>query len=734
MIQRIVIRGKATFDNDGCDFTQLKPINVIFGENGTGKTTISRILNAPDNFSDCIVEQETGKTLPVLVYNRDFCNTNLSELNNIAGVYTLGKDNVENQHMLEAQQKEYQELKDKIEQNKKRINSINNELTKLESAFFALCWNDILHSTNYSKFVKIFEGGRNSQKKFAQLIITHYEHRITTQKTLEDLSLSYDTIFAKEPQPIDVITYTAPDVNDIEVNSIWSTPIIGHADVDIAGLIKRYDISDWVQKGKTIIQHNNLDVCPFCQQPIDESFIKKLELLFDDRYDAQRRTLTQLEERYKSVLNPFINKCRSILENTELIKFFSATSLSENLNKLIVLFRSNTEKITSKILEPSRSISLNQSNDLLNTIISIIEAGIQKINLHNQAIKNIKTERDVLSNEIWSYIVCEHSSAIETFLKSSNNMRSKTQTLESQINDDNQTLQQINAEIIRLKSSMTSIETAIESINATLKFFNLTNFKLERKDQFRYTIKRYTGEDVNDTLSEGEKTFISFLYFYQLIKGGRTAANTNEDKIVVIDDPISSLDSNILYVVSSLIKELLKDISKDSSNVKQIFILTHNVFFHHDVTQRNRNNNERDKYAFWILYRTHNVTKAKPFESKNPITSNYSLLWHELKRIANDANYDCGIAQNIMRRIYDYYFKFIGHYDDDSIINSFNNESEQKICRSLLCSINDGSHRVFEDIYYVPGQISKELQLEVFKQIFQQMNHTEHYNMMWNNA
>ena len=734
MIEKIVIRNQATFDDEGCSFTQLKPINVIYGENGTGKTTISRILYAPSNFSDCVVEQRAGFALPVLVYNRDFCNNNLSELNNNAGVYTLGEDNVENQHNLEEAQKKYKDLKDKIEQNRKRVNSISNEINKSENSFFTFCWNDVLLSANYSKFTKIFEGGRNSRKKFAHLIITHFEHHTTTTKTLEELSFSYDTLFANEPQPIETPTVIRPNVSDIEAHSIWATPIVGHADVDIAGLIKKYDISDWVQKGKTIIQDNNLAVCPLCQQTIDDSLIQKLNLLFDDRYEEQRCILSQLETQYKSTLNSFINSCRSILGNAELIKFFNTASMSEELNKLIELFQSNVESITSKVQEPSRSINLIQTDSILNSIISIIDEGIEIIGTHNKSIKNIKTEREALSKEIWSYIVTEHSTTIETYLKTSKNMLSRKKDLEDHIGSDIQALEQIDAEILKIKSSMSSIEAAIESINAVLKFYNLTNFRLERKDQFRYTIKRNSGEDVNDTLSEGEKTFISFLYFYQLIKGGVTAANANEDKIVVIDDPISSLDSNILYVVSSLIKDLLKDISQSVSNVKQIFILTHNVFFHHDVTQRNSNKRERDKYAFWILYRTHNITKANHFDSKNPITSNYSLLWHELKRIVTDSNYDCGIALNIMRRIYDYYFKFIGHYNDDNIIDSFDNESEQKICRSLLCNINDGSHVVFEDIYYVPGQIPKELQLDVFKRIFEQMNHIEHFNMMWNNA
>lgn len=57
------------------------------------------------------------------------------------------------------------------------------------------------------------------------------------------------------------------------------------------------------------------------------------------------------------------------------------------------------------------------------------------------------------------------------------------------------------------------------------------------------------------TLSEGEITFITFLYFLQLTKGSIDKDSISEDRILVIDDPVSSLDSNILFIVSSLLKD-----------------------------------------------------------------------------------------------------------------------------------------------------------------------------------
>ena len=84
-------------------------------------------------------------------------------------------------------------------------------------------------------------------------------------------------------------------------------------------------------------------------------------------------------------------------------------------------------------------------------------------------------------------------------------------------------------------------------------------------DENYYQIQRTNGELANETLSEGEITFITFLYFMQLVRGGTKPENTSENRVVVIDDPISSLDSTILFVVSSLLKEEIKKLKEAQS-------------------------------------------------------------------------------------------------------------------------------------------------------------------------
>jgi len=231
------------------------------------------------------------------------------------------------------------------------------------------------------------------------------------------------------------------------------------------------------------------------------------------------------------------------------------------------------------------------------------------------------------------------------------------------------------------------------------------------------------------TLSEGEITFITFLYFLQLVKGSTNETEITDDRILVIDDPISSLDSNVLFVVSSLLKEITKKIRNNQGNIKQLILLTHNVYFHKEVSFINGRTKECNETNFWILRKIDNVSYLQDFELVNPIQNSYELLWRELKNKDNNS----GITiQNTMRRIIENYFKILGKYGDDDLIDKFINPQEKEICRSLICWINEGSHTIPDDLFVELQDNTIENYFKVFKSIFKETGHIEHYNMMMN--
>ena len=409
---------------------------------------------------------------------------------------------------------------------------------------------------------------------------------------------------------------------------------------------------------------------------------------------------------------------------------------SAYINTLRSQFESNSELISNKIKEPSRSIELKSSKEQLDMIIELINQTNQEIEKHNNLVFNIAKEKELLKKEIWKYLVEENKELIQTFIRKDCGLQKGIDNLEKQRQELLGKFRTLDTEIKDLNKKVTSVQPAVDEINKLLDTYGFTNFKIvpTKTDANQYLIQRDNGDNAQATLSEGEATFITLLYFLQFIKGGISPEKVNEKRVVVIDDPISSLDSNVLFVVSSLIKEIVKDIRKNEGNIQQIIVLTHNVYFQKELSnmyllKECDHGKELNPY-YWILRKKGNVTNIVYYNQDNPIKSSYELLWRELRENKDNINSSCLTIQNVMRRILETYFKTLGGYKDDDILNKFENPQEKEICRSLVYWINDGSHCIPDDLFVEQENEMIDKYMNVFHLIFDRLGHTNHYNMM----
>ena len=151
-----------------------------------------------------------------------------------------------------------------------------------------------------------------------------------------------------------------------------------------------------------------------------------------------------------------------------------------------------------------------------------------------------------------------------------------------------------------LEKSTTSIQPTIDEINALLLSVGFECFSLAMAcNRAGYRLIRKDGSDAKETLSDGEFSLIAFLYFFHLLKGSNTESGMTMDRVAVFDDPVTSLDNDILVIVGTLIKGLYKEMQAGKGNIKQIFILTHNLFFYKEVTL-----NLRAESTFWTVQKT----------------------------------------------------------------------------------------------------------------------------------
>lgn len=719
MIKKITLKNAATYNQSGTYLDDLKKINFIYGNNGAGKTTISEFIRIEKNFPDCTLEWE-DKKITTYVYNRNFVNENFGLDNPIKGIFTLGKESVELQSKIKDLKDRIKAHEIEIKKSDENYNIKDEEKTALENEFIEQCWkikNDI-----EGEFKDLIEGYRGSRKKFMIKCLEESTNTHRELKSIDDIRSNKESLFDRPVEK--VIHYSNLNFeNELEGNEIFELKILGKEDVDIAGLITRLNISDWVQQGYPLINKTD-GVCPFCQRDLPNEFEEKLNSYFDQTYMQQMKNLEDISDKYIRSMQEIISRIDELAINGEEI-FLNKEKINQTLNLIKAKYEENTLLIEQKRKEPSRSIEINKLSDFVAELNQEISNANKKIDEYNNAIENIKSEKQNLANDMWRYIIEQNKTNTAQFNQKTDRVERALLGLKQAKEKKERYKRNLEQELLQHQEQVTSVEYSVSEINKILISFGFSNFKLAAStEKGFYTIVRENGEDVKDTLSEGERTFITFLYFYQLLNGSNRKDDIVMDKVVVIDDPISSLDSNVLFMVSSLVRQIMLDIKEGASDIKQIFILTHNIYFHKEITF-NQGKKSFGEGGFWIVRKNNNISYIQKYE-KNPIKTSYELLWQELK---NKENRSLISIQNVMRRILENYFKFFGNINIDELENKFELE-EKLICRSLISWINDGSHYISEDLYVENNEDIVHRYFDVFKKIFIQEGHGAHFEMM----
>ena len=672
----------------------------------------------------------------ILVYNKDFKTRNIVE--NIDGVFTLGEATIEDINRLNNMKEKYEAQRQEHQTQKNALEVKEKERDSLDEKFRDIVWEEILKK-NEKDFMEAFTGYRSNKEKFHKLVLEKYrEYNELTKKDListrDNLIARANVLFSTDLKTCEPINVSFADkilhAQQIETDQVWSEIVVGNKDLPISKLINSLQNADWVNKGRSFLRGSK--TCPFCQnETITDDFAEQLNSFFSGEYEAKIEMIRDLMNEYREIIRHVKGSITEIVSNELFVEIgeIDKTLLSSLSSTLETIFNSNGTLISNKEQEPGSKIKLSSSNLVFNQIVEIINNANKSIDNNNALIANKEVEKKKLMNDIWMFLMKENSSLIAGQLKDKSDCEKGIEGIRQKISAISNELEVKNKEIVEAGKSITSVQPTVDEINRLLKAYGFTNFKIvpSKKYENSYQIQRPDGTLATDTLSEGEETFISFIYFLQFAKGSVDRNKVSSKKIMVLDDPISSLDSTILYVASSMVKSLIKNIRKGESDVKQLFVLTHNVFFHKETSYISRRNDEFKDINYWILSKNDSISSIKSFGMKNPIKTSYELLWQELR---DDIKISLVTVQNTMRRILEYYFGILGKEKDDTIEKLFESVEEQIICRSLFSWINDGSHSIPDDIHIDSYSDSVSRYKAVFKDIFKIMGHEAHYNMM----
>jgi wobble nucleotide-excising tRNase len=178
------------------------------------------------------------------------------------------------------------------------------------------------------------------------------------------------------------------------------------------------------------------------------------------------------------------------------------------------------------------------------TILKEINKIIQQ---HNEQTEGFETSISAARKRLE-----EHE--VASYVKDYESKNTAIENDEVALNRHRKRVKEINEEIERLKMEIEEHRRPAEQLNEELRnYLGHDQLKFQIKDA-GYLLAR-NGVPASN-LSEGEKTAIAFLYF---LKSLQDVGFELKKGIVIIDDPVSSLDSNALFSASAYMKERTKE-------------------------------------------------------------------------------------------------------------------------------------------------------------------------------
>ena len=721
MITKIEIENAASYKNK----VEIRPkkINFIYGSNGSGKTTISRLLNAPNQYIHSSVIQDEEHS--ILVYNNDFVDLHFNNNSLIQGIFTLGKDSNDILEKIKELEEERNELITKIKEKQNTLNKQEGALNEKKTNFNEQCWS--FKNEYNTAFKDLFIGKVGNKELFAKYCLS-ISPTESERKSIEELKKLYDSLYIKKISILEKIEHPISiNISDLPGIVSLNESITSNKTLQISILIDKLMNSDWVKKGIEYLSSTN-DVCPFCQQKISEDKLLMINQLFDESYETTIALIEDAKKQYNLRVINIINIINNIIKTYE--EIFNVDDLRNKLLLLDNILNQNNSIFEKKLATPSLKFSLVSIEEVILNINNIILQLNSEIDENNRKVSDIKKEKNKLLEYVNNSLYDQLRQYIASYAKDVKGLNKGITNIRQELDNLNNEKKSKETEAAVLRASMSGISNTLDKMNKLLESFGFNDFHFVANDSNTYKVVRADGSNVGKTLSEGEQRFISFLYFYQLIQGTLKESGVKEDCIVVIDDPISSLDSNILFIVSTLVKNIIDDCLTSSNNIKQVLVLTHNVYFFKEITFRpNRSKKDlsfnQENTNYFIVQKNEGISSIKEYP-KNPISTTYDLLWDEIR---DNSEKNKGTIFNTMRRILEYYFNIIGGLNYEKLINELEGE-EKQLCHSLLSCINDNSHYITDDYNIIVTKELIEKYVKVFKLIFEKSGHISHYEMM----
>jgi len=605
---------KKTVRDSGKNVKAFQRLNILYGRNYSGKTTLSRIFRAletrklPLNYvsSSFTVSGDKGQVTAagllthnydVRVYNRDFVTDNLGFLVNqdIGGVIKtfaiVGEQNKEIDDAITAIEAKLGSVEEKVGL-RFDLEAKLKERDRTKSAY-ATASNGLDEKLRTHAAEKI---KKNRQYGSAVYNIEHIKRDIIATKKTDFVALTPEeqasklTLLKQEALPD--ITGALAITLKLESLTATAEPLLSKAITPtkaIEELLKDSALQLWVKQGMGHHREKR-GTCAFCRQDLPHDIWQVLDEHFSkesgDLEAALDAAITSVTNEIDTIAghNSFTGTQFYADERTK----FEASSKA--LSQALAVYKKDLETL-KKALETRKNnlfqpVSLKAPAHDAEEIGKHIAAINALIDISNGKTSTLEKDKTAARDALRLADVFTFAEAIsyDKELGRIAALKIDADTAGSAHTDVEKEIREAEAEVQTLRTKQKDERKGAERVNSLLtNFFGHDGIKLEARDgEDKVTVKFEVTRDGKAAynLSEGECSLIAFCYFMAKLDDPESKG---KDLIIYIDDPISSLDGNHIFFMFSLIESLIaKPIKKDGANsyrYKQLFISTHNLDF-----------------------------------------------------------------------------------------------------------------------------------------------------------
>ena len=692
MIKKIgTIKHFAVFENYNWDLSstdkngqplKFEKINILYGRNYSGKTTLSRIFRSletgqlPENYDNPqyeLIDENGMKTdqnnisdfsYPVRVFNEDFIKRNLKFLidpnGEIAPFAILGNNNG-------TLAEEIKELTNEIGNSVEPKTGLNKAVDDATSSYDSAnqAWSKAVSDLESKLSKKATDkkiGIKYKPDKFGDVNYNIAKIRSDVQTICQSEYQSPSAAVIANCEAILQDTVHEP-ITTIHFQHQYSAykdeaiSLLGRevgTSNKIQRLIHDAALNLWVKRGLEIA--DNASVCPFCGNPITDDFWSEIHAHFDEESKKLDDDISNLTERIRIEINKGAIDDSSIklqlyseyVERYEDAKAVFDKRLSEYYQALQELIDQLNARSTNISVPIVFSSDKNCDND--------IKEALDKLNLilneNNSFAGELKNRQKKAQSVLRLKEVEDFCNTIDycATVKNIEKLKVLKDTAELKVAEAKTNLSNKQKVLEAKKRLLNDEELGAKHVNEYLNdFFGHHFVTLEaHKDNddathIKFCIMRNGKPAYN--LSEGECSLISFCYFMAKLDD---VATSGQKPIIWIDDPISSLDSNHIYFIFSLI---VSKIAKTGC-FSQLFISTHNLDFLKYLNRLksyhlDKNGKQAaDSKAYFLIERigNHSSIQALPQYLKSNATE-YNYLFSQIYKVSQcvavtDDNYD----------------------------------------------------------------------------------------------